>query len=206
MILRRSMLALVPASAVAQRSLRRTPEQMEGPFYPRAIPDDADADLRRVIGASREARGRPLLLEGFVRNIVGVPLPGARIEIWQADSQGIYLHPSDRIAQRDTGFQGYGRATADAQGRYAFRTIRPGRYSGRTPHIHLRADMPEGGAPLTTQVYFPDEPGNARDGLFSRTPEAERPLLVARLEATDDGQRAIFDIFTSRLERGLPSR
>ncbi|MES2713520.1 MAG: intradiol ring-cleavage dioxygenase [Pseudomonadota bacterium] len=203
---RRHLLALVPATASAQGLIPRTPAQMEGPFYPRDIPEDADADLRRVIGASREARGIPLLLHGVVRNLAGTPLPGARVEIWQADAQGIYLHPRDRVAQRDAGFQGYGRVTADAQGRYAFRTIRPGLYPGRTPHIHLRAHMPEGGAPLTTQVYFPDEPGNARDGLFSRTPEAERGLLLARLDATDQGQRATFDVAIHRLERGLPIR
>ncbi|MBU8545563.1 protocatechuate 3,4-dioxygenase subunit alpha [Roseomonas sp. ROY-5-3] len=168
---------------------------MEGPYYPRAIPTDADADLRRVAGQGRQAAGRPLLLEGQVRSLDGAALPGARIEIWQADDAGIYLHPRDgRLAQRDTGFQGYGRAVADAAGRYAFRTIRPGRYPGRTPHIHLRAHPPGGGAPLTTQIYFPDEPLNAQDGLLRRVAEARRALLLARLSSTDEGQRAEFDI------------
>lgn len=195
---RRGLILLAPALLPMGRAQAQplvTPAQMEGPYYPRAIPADADADLRRVAGQGREATGRPLLLAGQVRNLDGAPLPGARIEIWQADESGIYLHPRDsRLASRDNGFQGYGRAQADGAGRYAFRTIRPGRYPGRTPHIHLRAHPPGGGAPLTTQVYFPDEPLNAQDGLLRRVAEARRALLLARLSSTDEGQRAEFDV------------
>jgi protocatechuate 3,4-dioxygenase beta subunit len=187
--------ALLPGLACAQPLAQGTPAQMEGPYYPSGIPADADADLRRVAGAGRGATGRPLLLTGLVRNLDGAPLPGAQVEIWQADHAGIYLHPRDgRLAQRDAGFQGYGRAIADAEGRYAFRTIRPGRYPGRTPHIHLRAHPPRGSAPLTTQVYFPDEPLNAQDGLLRRVTDARRALLLARLSPMDEGQRAEFDV------------
>jgi protocatechuate 3,4-dioxygenase beta subunit len=185
--------ALLPAGAQAQ--LAPTPAQMTGPYYPRAIPADADADLRRVAGQAQPARGRPLLLVGRVRRADGGALPGARVEIWQADAAGIYLHPGDaRLTERDAGFQGYGRTTADGAGAYAFRTIRPGLYPGRTAHIHLRAEPPGGGAGLTTQVYFPDEARNAGDGLLRRLPEAQRALLLARLEPTDEGERAVFDI------------
>jgi protocatechuate 3,4-dioxygenase beta subunit len=185
--------ALLPKGAAAQAL--RTPSQTEGPYYPRAIPADADADLVRVAGQSAGARGRPLLLTGLVRGPDGGALPGARVEIWQADDAGIYLHPRDpRLAERDAGFQGYGRALADGAGRYAFRTIRPGLYPGRTPHIHLRAQPASGGAALTTQVYFPDEPRNAQDGLFRRVPPESRALLLARLSPMDSGMRAEFDI------------
>jgi protocatechuate 3,4-dioxygenase, beta subunit len=186
-----TLLAL-PAAAQALR----TPTQTEGPYYPRAIPADADADLLRVAGRTAAARGRPLLLTGLVRGPDGAALPGARVEIWQADDAGIYLHPRDpRLAERDAGFQGYGRAVADGAGRYAFRTIRPGFYPGRTPHIHLRAQPASDGVALTTQVYFPDEPTNERDSLLRRVPAETRALLLARLVAVDGGQRAEFDIF-----------
>ncbi|MBU8541384.1 dioxygenase family protein [Falsiroseomonas tokyonensis] len=187
--------ALILSGCAQAQPSGGTPAQMEGPYYPRAIPDDADADLRQVAGLGQAAQGRPLLLAGQVRNLDGAALPGAVVEIWQADHAGIYLHPREgRLAQRDSGFQGYGRARADAAGRYAFRTIRPGQYPGRTPHIHLRAHPPAGGPPLTTQVYFPDEPLNARDGLLNRVAAPQRALLLARLSATDEGQRAEFDV------------
>ncbi len=191
---RRALLAapaLLALPAAAQAPA--TPAQMEGPYYPRTIPADADADLLRVAGQAAPARGTPMLLEGFVRGPDGAALPGARVEIWQADDQGIYLHPRDpRLAERDAGFQGYGRAMADGAGRYAFRTIRPGLYPGRTRHIHLRAAHP--GGELTTQVYFPDEPRNEADMLLRRLAPAQRAMLVARVSPADGGLRAAFDI------------
>jgi protocatechuate 3,4-dioxygenase beta subunit len=194
----RRPLLLAPAllALPARAQGLRTPAQMEGPFYPRAIPADADADLLQVAGQPAPARGIPLLLTGVVRGPDGSALPGARVEIWQADAQGIYLHPRDaRLAERDPAFQGFGRAVADGAGRYAFRTIRPGLYPGRTPHIHLRARPAGGGAALTTQVYFPGESRNDRDALFGRLSAADRALLIARVTPADGGQRAEFDIF-----------
>jgi protocatechuate 3,4-dioxygenase beta subunit len=195
-IARRGLVLAAPALLIrpAAAQVPVTPAQMEGPFYPRAIPADADADLLRVAGQPGVARGLPLLLTGLVRSSDGTALPGARVEIWQTDHSGIYLHPGDaRIAERDLGFQGFGHAVADGQGRYAFRTIRPGLYPGRTAHIHLRASPAQGTA-LTTQVYFPDEPRNERDGLLRRLSGPQRSLLMARLAPMDGGQRAEFDI------------
>jgi protocatechuate 3,4-dioxygenase beta subunit len=186
--------ALLTLPALAQ--VPRTPAQMEGPYYPRAIPADADADLLQVAGQPRPARGMPLRLEGVVRGPDGAALPGARVEIWQADDAGIYLHPGDgRLAQRDAAFQGFGRTVADGAGGYAFRTIRPGLYTGRTRHIHLRAATADGRLTLTSQIYFPDEPGNDSDPLFRRMGAEARALLTARITPFDGGQRAEFDIF-----------
>lgn len=185
--------ALLTLPAAAQ--VARTPAQMEGPYFPRAIPADADADLLRVAGQPRAAYGRTLLFGGAVRSRDGGPVVGARIQIWQADAAGIYLHPADpRFAERDAGFQGYGATRADDAGRYAFRTIRPGLYPGRTPHIHLRATSPDGRLDLITQAYLPDSPGNARDRLLRSLSGAERAMLMVELTPMDEGERARFDI------------
>ena len=56
---------------------------------------------------------------------------------------------------------------ADALGRYSLETIVPGEYPGRTRHIHVKL-RPAGGRVLTTQLYFPDEPGNRSDGIYRR--------------------------------------
>ncbi len=54
------------------------------------------------------------------------PIAGVRIEIWQCDANGVYLHPGDRRRDsRDASFQGFGHAIADSAGRFAFRTIVP---------------------------------------------------------------------------------
>jgi protocatechuate 3,4-dioxygenase beta subunit len=195
--MQRRILLAAPALLVlpAAAQLPPTPAQIEGPYYPEAIPADADADLRSVAGQPRAARGQPLLLEGTVRGRDGAPLAGARVQIWQADENGIYLHPGQpRLSERDQGFQGFGATVSDNAGRYAFRTIRPGLYPGRTRHIHVRATSPDGRRELTTQAYFPDSPQNGRDILLRMLSAENRALLMMAVDTTDEGQRARFDI------------
>ena len=127
---------LLPGAALA--ALAPTPGAGEGPFYPVRMPSDDDADLVRVEGAVREAGGDILHLAGRVMDANARPIAGARIEIWQCDANGVYLHPGDRRrASRDTGFQGFGHAKADAAGRFAFRTIVPVPYPVRTWKIEF---------------------------------------------------------------------
>ena len=64
-------------------------------------------------------------------------------------------------------------------GPYRFRTILPALYTGRTRHYHVKVQAPQQGV-LTTQLYFPDEPMNRRDGLF------RRELMMRMAEAGDD--------------------
>ena len=169
---------LVPGAALA--ALAPTPGSSEGPFYPVRMPNDDDADLIRVEGAVREAGGDILRLAGRVLDANARPIAGARIEIWQCDANGVYLHPGDRRrASRDSGFQGFGHAKADAAGHFAFRTIVPVPYPGRTPHIHVkvlsgRRDL------LTTQLYRAGHPQNPSDFLFRRlAPDEQRRVSMA---------------------------
>jgi protocatechuate 3,4-dioxygenase beta subunit len=111
-------------------------------------------------------------------------VPGTIVEIWQCDALGIYRHPRDRQGQRDAAFQGRGRLRVGPDGSYAFRTIRPVPYPGRTPHIHAAIAAP-GRAPLVTQFYLADEPRNARDGLFRRLGPAEREAVLLHLQRAD---------------------
>jgi protocatechuate 3,4-dioxygenase beta subunit len=162
-----------------------TPSQTAGPFYPVDWTGDADGDLVRVHGAAAQAQGVVTHLRGRVLDASGVPVPGAVVEIWQCDALGRYRHPRDRQSGRDEGFQGRGRVVAGADGAYAFRTIRPVAYPGRTPHIHAAVAVP-GRRPLVTQFYVEGEPLNARDGLFAalRDPR-RREAVMLRLEPAD---------------------
>lgn len=185
-----------PALVLAERLL--TPAQTVGPFYPDRLPLDRDNDLVRVEGVAEEARGIRVELHGLVLGSVGQPLAGALVEIWQVDAAGIYLHSrgGDR-ARRDPGFQGYGRFTTGADGRYRFRTIRPVPYPGRTPHIHVAVSLP--GLPrFATQCYIRDEPQNRRDGLLNaiRDPRLRELLVVpfVPIDGRADEQVARFDI------------
>jgi protocatechuate 3,4-dioxygenase beta subunit len=182
---------LAQARAQARDVLRRTPTQTEGPFYPLNLPTDTDADLLRQ-GTTAYAKGQPCWLDGQVRDTAGQPLAGAVVEIWQCDAAGHYRHPGDGD-RADPDFQAFGRAQADAQGRYRFRTIRPVAYSGRTPHIHVKVKQGQRTL-LTTQLYAAGDPGNAQDFLWRRLSEADRAALTVPFQAVGDGLRASFDI------------
>ena len=184
---RRSLLlaagaTLLPLSSLRAEALVPTPPQTEGPFYPAGFPADTDNDLVQVRGAAARAMGQVLHLQGRVLGIDGRPAGGALVEIWQCDAQGIYDHPRQSGRdRRDAAFQGYGRLTADAQGRYSFRTLRPVAYPGRTPHIHLKVATGDGRR-LTSQLYVAGEAQNERDGLFRAA--VRQPGQRARVEMT----------------------
>ncbi len=181
---------LTPALAQARRL--PTPAQTEGPFYPLDLPDDTDFDLLRN-GTATYAQGTPAWVEGVVLDTVGVPVRGARVEIWQCDHQGHYHHPGDG-GRADQAFQGFGRVAVDAQGAYRFRTMRPVAYSSRTPHIHVKVKLGKR-AVLTTQLYVQGDPGNERDFLWRRLrSDAERAALTVPFVPGADGQHARFPI------------
>ena len=107
------------AGAEGVAALPATPAQTRGPFYPTAFPPDADNDLVVLRGAEARAEGVVAHIAGRVLTADGRPLPGARVEIWQCDARGVYLHSGDgRHGVRDTAFQGFGRAVAGADGGY----------------------------------------------------------------------------------------
>ncbi|MDX1594001.1 MAG: protocatechuate 3,4-dioxygenase [Gammaproteobacteria bacterium] len=170
--------------------------QTAGPFYPERLPDDSDNDLLRVAGRDAVARGEATELLGRVVDRDGRPLAGARVEIWQCDANGRYHHPRDPgRTPRDAGFQGFGRDTTDAEGRYRFRTIRPVPYPGRTPHVHFAVHGAGLDRPLVTQMYIDGHPLNRDDFVLGRVPEALRDLLLVPFEArAEGGWRAEFRI------------
>ncbi len=164
-----------------------TPGQTEGPFYPVKFPADMDADLVRVKGQAAQAVGQVTHILGRILDRRGEVVRGAMVELGQCDAQGIYSHPGDSGHKRhDAAFQGYGRVQVDAAGGYAFRTIRPVAYPGRTPHIHFKVHAPGIGR-LTTQMYVAGERLNATDGPLNgiRDRKARDTLIVALAEAGD---------------------
>jgi len=188
-----ALVALAPrarAQGQPRTPLATTPPDAEGPFYPTRLPADADADLTRVAGRSGRAQGTPLRISGRVLDTQGQPLAGTKVELWQCDVRGVYHHVGGDAASEDPNFQGYGTLLTDADGRYAFTTIRPVPYGGRPPHLHFRLAHASA-KPLTTQLYPRGESAERFSGFglsgrdararleFAMAPGGEASTLVA---------------------------
>ncbi|NNE23084.1 MAG: protocatechuate 3,4-dioxygenase [Rhizobiales bacterium] len=176
----------------ALAALTPTVRQTEGPFYPREqdLFADRDNDLVKIRDRVIEAGGEILYFRGIVKDTKGHRLSGARVEIWQCDANGRYLHGADKASgtERDGGFQGFGSTRTDADGRFSFRTIKPVSYPGRTPHIHAKFFHPVSNNVLTTQYYIDGDPQNDRDGLYRRLPTNLRAQVTMKLVANDAGE------------------
>jgi protocatechuate 3,4-dioxygenase beta subunit len=164
--------ATLAGIAAMGRSAVPTSAQELGPFYPVHHLADVDADLTRVRGRSGIAKGTAINVLGRVVDTKGNPVPNARLEIWQANAAGRYLHPGDanNPAPVDPDFQGFATLRTDRDGRFKFRSVKPGAYpigGGRirTPHIHM--EVTGRNEKLTTQMYFPGEELNAKDIVFA---------------------------------------
>jgi protocatechuate 3,4-dioxygenase beta subunit len=187
---------LVASGRVARAACALTPYQVDGPFYPTAI-GDYDWDLTRVAGGSGRAEGEVIEVAGQIQDARCRPLPGCVIEVWQANTHGLYNHPRDKPRGRplDPNFQGYARLTTDKDGKYRFLTIVPGSYPAmadwvRPPHIHFKVNAPFN-PPVTTQMYFAGHALNDKDLLLAPLSPAQRASLEVPFDKTRaDGIRS----------------
>lgn len=178
------------------RAAIATPAASEGPFYPTGEMryNDIDNDLVKISDQVKQAGGEVVRLNGRVLDQQGNPVQSARVEIWQCDANGRYLHRADYDpASSDRAFQGFGHDITDENGNYSFRTIKPVPYTGRTPHIHLKVWV-NGRDLLTTQLYLPDHPDNSRDWLYRRIPEDKRELVTMHFDASVEEPKARVDL------------
>lgn len=173
----------------------RTPSATEGPYYPEPGMRfrDADNDLVRIKGVDRNAGGKIVTLQGRVLDEKGQPVENARVEIWQCDVNGRYLHTAEAGKKpRDAAFQGFGYVVTGRDGKYAFRTIRPVSYPSRAPHIHVK--VISGGRELTTQFYIAGEPQNLNDWLYGRMSKPERAAVEMVFKSSGANSQATVDI------------
>ena len=146
-----------------------TPAQTEGPYFTPSSPERTS-----LLEAGMD--GTRIVLSGYVLGTSCQPVAGALLDWWQADDRGRY----DNVGYRLRGHQ-----FTDESGRYVLETIVPGLYPGRTRHFHLKVQAPDRPS-LTTQLYFPNEPANRRDGIYRRE-------LELAVQDTPDGVVGRFD-------------
>ena len=151
-----------------------------GPFFPSAFTDSTN-DLTGHQG--KIAQGQHILLTGTVVEEGGQPTFNTIVEIWQPDANGIFRHPLDpRSADADPGFFGWGRSRTGADGRYSFRTVLPGSYEGRCPHINVMILAIGLTRRLVTTVFFAESP----DPVLDCVEPAMRGRLIARRDTELD--------------------
>jgi len=147
-------------------SVEQSIGDLAGPVFGQEIIDPLDHDLIRNCAADGEAIGERIVVHGRVLDECARPVPKTLVEIWQANAGGRYRHVNDGyLAALDPNFGGCGRVLTDAEGRYAFRTIRPGPYPWRNngsdwrpAHIHLSIFGEAFAQRLVTQLYFEGDP------------------------------------------------
>ena len=192
--------ALLAGPALASAVCRPTEHDVIGPFYRFGAPFRA-----RLAGPDEP--GDRLILTGTVfAPDCRTALPGALIEVWQANHAGIYDTLAPGNFTEVTSFHMRGMLQTDEQGRYEIETIMPGRYPippgipglekfaglTRPAHIHFKV-MQSTHVPVTTQLYFNGDPYIADDVWANH-----KPSLAIDLERDGALRRGVFDIVLAR--------
>jgi protocatechuate 3,4-dioxygenase, alpha subunit len=158
-----------------------TPSQTVGPFFAYALTPAAYGlpELATGMMAGEDGPGQRITVTGRVFDGAGAPVTDAMLEIWQADSTGTYARPGANAA-----FNGFGRTETDAEGRFTFTTLKPGRVTDsqagqQAPHLSVSLFARGLMIRLATRIYFGDEPANATDPVLALVPAARRQTLLA---------------------------
>jgi protocatechuate 3,4-dioxygenase beta subunit len=186
--------------------------ELTGPVFGDSAVDPLDNDLIRNYATTGDAIGERIIVHGRVLDENERPVPGTLIEIWQANAGGKYRHVNDKyLAALDPNFGGCGRVISDAEGRYSFRTVRPGPYpfqndgcAWRPSHIHLSIFGHAFVQRLVTQLYFEGDPLIKRCVIVNTIKDPRAiDSLVAKLDM--DAMQA-FDCLAYRLDIVLRGR
>ncbi len=200
--------------APSQPLLQMPPSASEvsGPVFGHSELGELDADMLRNAAVDGSPVGERIVISGRVLDEYARPQPDVLIEIWQANAGGRYRHVRDGyIAPLDPNFSGYGRCMTDREGRYSFRTVRPGPYpfpnngcAWRPAHIHLSLFGASFAQRLVTQFYFEGDPLIRHCPIVNTIPDpAAIGQLVAKLDMSSQVE---FDSLAYRFDIVLRGR
>jgi protocatechuate 3,4-dioxygenase beta subunit len=150
-------------------SASQTVEETEGPYYKSGSPEQADLFTNGMTGTK-------IVISGYVYDTNCKPVANAWLDFWQADANGSY---------DNNGYTLRGHLYTDAEGHYQLTTVVPGLYPGRTEHIHVKVQAPNGKI-LTSQLFFPGVSQNDSDGIYNAT-------LLLSIQQTSDGLQGQFN-------------
>ena len=177
-----------------------TPSQTIGPFHRIMVPWEGGAEL-----AAPDAAGA-IRIRGRIVDGAGQPVDDCVIEVWQANVHGRYAHAEDtREVPLVAGFEGFGRAVTDGDGRFDIVTVKPGCVPGpeetvQAPHISLSVFARGLLKQLVTRIYFADETAaNDQDPVLRSITEAGRRETLLALPRAAGGAPPVYD-FEIRLQ------
>ncbi|QIN80748.1 hydroxyquinol 1,2-dioxygenase [Rubrobacter marinus] len=175
-----------------------------GPFFVEGAPAFENGD-----DISGGAPGEPCFVSGRVLNAGGEPIPGARVDVWQADEEGFYDVQYDDLE----GARGRGRLRTDEEGRYSFWSVKPEPYpipydgpvgdllraAGRSPmrpaHVHFMVQAP-GYATLITHVFAEGDEHLDTDAVFGVKETLIAPFVRHDAGAAPDGRETKGPFYT----------
>ena len=177
-----------------RRPSAATPNTILGPFYIANAPHYPNGG-----DICQDRKGQPMVVSGRVRDIDGLPVAGATLEVWQTNDDGFY-DVQQKDIQPENNLRGI--FTADAHGAYWFKSVKPrhypiphdgpvgkllqdlGRHPHRAAHLHFIVSAP-GYTPVITHIFTPDCPYLAQDTVFG-----VKRALIADFVAVDDAAQA----------------
>jgi protocatechuate 3,4-dioxygenase, alpha subunit len=172
---------------VSESAKGLTPSQTVGPFFAYGLTSNGKYDWNDAFTSNLvtpDTSGERIRIEGRVFDGGGAPVPDCMLEIWQADAQGRFSDPQDQRALPNSSFKGFGRCGTDANGGYAFGTIKPGMVPDpdgkpQAPHILLAIFARGMLLQNYTRIYFDGETANAADPVLALVPADRRATLIA---------------------------
>lgn len=163
-----------------------------GPVFGHNLLGPNDHDLTvNYAKPGESAIGERIVVHGRIMDGEGRPVPGALLEVWQANAGGRYRHVRDGyMAPLDPNFGGCGRVISDEDGYYWYRTVRPGAYpwpnranDWRPAHIHFSVFGSGFAQRLISQLYFEGDPMIAACPIVGTLPDPDAAgLLTATLD------------------------
>jgi protocatechuate 3,4-dioxygenase, alpha subunit len=179
-----------------------TPSQTVGPYFAYGLTSNGKYDWNDAFSnnlVTADTSGERVRVEGRVFDGDGQPMPDCMLEIWQADAQGRFADPQDKRASPNSSFKGFGRCGTDANGGYAFDTIKPGIVPDpdgkpQAPHLLLAIFARGMLLHLYTWIYFGGEAANAADPVLALVPVDRRATLIAQQANCNGNAVYRFDI------------
>jgi hydroxyquinol 1,2-dioxygenase len=181
-----------------------------GPFYVPGAPEmPGGADIAQGV------TGEPAYFTGRVLSPEGTPIPGAILDLWSTDGEGWY-----DVQRQGQGLRVRARIRTDADGRYAFWTVKPvsypiptdgpigrmllkmGRHAYRPAHTHMIVSAP-GYEPVTTHVFVEGDPYLESDAVFAVKNSLVVPFVRHDPGVAPDGRRVDRAYYTVRYDFGL---